>query len=318
MATNAQHILETIHMLDEERLDIRTVTMGISLLDCIDADGATARRKIYDRIATRAERLVDVASGIEAELGIPIINKRFSVTPISLVAAASGETDYLEFARTLDAAAHTVGIDFVGGFSALVEKGTTTSDETLMASIPEALAATELVCSSVNIGTTRAGINMSAVREMGSVVKRTAELTADSGGLGAAKLVVFANAVGDNPFMAGAFHGVEETDCCVSVGVSGPGVVKRALERVRGASFDTVAETIKKAAFKVTRMGQLVGTTAAERLGVDFGIVDLWPPPPRWATPWPGSWRRWAWSAWGRRAPPPPWPCSTTPSKRAG
>jgi uncharacterized protein (UPF0210 family) len=275
MTTTSQHILETIHMLDEERLDIRTVTMGISLLDCIAGDGTTTRRRIYDRITTRAGRLVETADRIGAELGIPIINKRVSVTPMSLVAAASGESDYLEFARTLDAAAHTVGIDFIGGFSALVEKGSTASDRTLMASIPEALADTELVCSSVNIGSTRAGINMTAVAEMGRVVKRTAELTADTGGLGAAKLVVFANAVGDNPFMAGAFHGVEETDCCVSVGVSGPGVVKRALEAVRGEPFDVVAETIKKAAFKVTRMGQLVGTTAAERLGVDFGIVDL-------------------------------------------
>ncbi|MCI1662827.1 MAG: PFL family protein [Actinomyces sp.] len=272
-----QGILDTIRMLEEDRLDIRTVTMGISLLDCLDSDGPAARRKVYDRITSRAEHLVETCRRIEAELGIPIINKRVAVTPIALVAGASreGAAGCVEFARTLDRAAREVGIDFLGGYSALVDAGATEADRALMDSIPEALAATDLVCSSVNIGSTRAGINMSAVAEMGRVVTRTAAATADAGGLGAAKLVVFANAVGDNPFMAGAFHGVEQTDCVVSVGVSGPGVVKRAVEKVQGAPFDEVAETIKKAAFQVTRMGQLVGTTAAERLGVDFGIVDL-------------------------------------------
>ncbi|WP_084648179.1 PFL family protein [Acidipropionibacterium thoenii] len=271
----AKNILETIRMIEEERLDIRTVTMGISLLDCIDSDGQVCRRKIYDRITTRAQDLVATCQGIEAELGIPIINKRITVTPISLVAAASGEDDYLPFALTLDAAAKEVGVDFLGGFTALVDKGRTHSDKVLIDSIPQALAATEYVCSSVNIGSSRAGINMSAVAAMGRAIKQSAELTASIAGLGAAKLVVFANAVGDNPFMAGGFHGIGEADCCVSVGVSGPGVIKRAVEKVPGRSFGTVAETIKKAAFKVTRMGQLVGTMAAERLDVPFGIVDL-------------------------------------------
>lgn len=270
-----KNILETIHMIEDERLDIRTVTMGISLLDCIDSDGEVARRKIYDRITTRARDLVQTCQGIETELGIPIINKRITVTPISLIAAASGEHDYVPFARTLDAAAKEVGVDFLGGFTALVDKSRTHSDKVLVDSIPQALAETDYVCSSVNIGSSRAGINMSAVADMGRAIKRSAELTADAGGLGAAKLVVFANAVGDNPFMAGGFHGVGEADCCVSVGVSGPGVIARALKKVPGGSFGTVAETIKKAAFKVTRMGQLVGTMAAARLGVPFGIVDL-------------------------------------------
>lgn len=271
----AKNILETISMIEDERLDIRTVTMGISLLDCIDSDGPTARRKIYDRITGKARDLVATCQAIETELGIPIINKRITVTPISLVAAAADEEDHVAFARTLDAAAKEVGVDFLGGFTALTEKGRTHSDKTLIRSIPQALSETDYVCSSVNIGSSRAGINMSAVAEMGRAIKRTADLTADTGGLGAAKLVVFANAVGDNPFMAGGFHGVGEADCCVSVGVSGPGVVARALQKVRGQSLGTVSETVKKAAFKVTRMGQLVGTMAAERLGVPFGIVDL-------------------------------------------
>lgn len=274
MDTNA-NILETIQMIEEDKLDIRTVTMGISLLDCIDADGDRARRKIYDKITGYAKNLVSVARGIEAELGIPIINKRISVTPISLIAGASGETDYTEFARTLDQAARAVGIDFIGGFSALVDKGQSPADRTLMESIPSALAETDVVCSSVDIGSSRAGINMTAVRHMGEAIRRTADLTAENHGAGCAKLVVFANAVSDNPFMAGAFHGVQEADCVVSVGVSGPGVVKRALEKIPGESLDVCAETIKKAAFKITRVGQLVGTLAAQRLGVDFGIVDL-------------------------------------------
>uniref|UniRef100_UPI0035CD3636 PFL family protein n=1 Tax=Rothia terrae TaxID=396015 RepID=UPI0035CD3636 len=275
MTDSNANILETIQMIEEDKLDIRTVTMGISLLDCADSDGEKARQKIYDKITSRAEKLVEVCAGIEAELGIPIINKRISVTPIALVAGASSDTDYVEFAKTLDAAAKAVDVNFIGGFSALVDKGATPADEILMSSIPRALCETDVVCSSVNIGSSRAGINMSAVKRMGEVIRETADLSADQHGFGCSKLVVFANAVSDNPFMAGAFHGVQEADTVISVGVSGPGVIKRALEKVRGESFDECAEAIKKAAFKVTRMGQLVGTMAAKRLGVEFGIVDL-------------------------------------------
>lgn len=270
-----ENILETIQMISEDKLDIRTVTMGISLLDCADSDGEKAREKIYNKITHYAKDLVAVAREIEQELGVPIVNKRISVTPIALIAGASSDKDYVAFAKTLDAAAKKVGVDFIGGFSALVEKGYTKGDRILIESIPHALSETELVCASVNIGSTKAGINMDAVAQMGQVMKQTAELTADMGGLGAAKLVVFANAVDDNPFMAGAFHGVGEADVVIHVGVSGPGVVKRALEKVKDKPFDIVAETIKIAAFKITRMGQLVGTLAAERLGVPFGIVDL-------------------------------------------
>lgn len=271
----AKNILDTIRMVEEDKLDVRTVTMGISLLDCADSSGEVARRRIYDRITTAAADLISTAEAVEAEFGVPITNKRLAITPISLVAAASNENDYVEFARTLDRAAKEVGVDFVGGFSALVEKGRTRSDHVLLRSIPEALAETDLVCSSVNIGSSRAGINMSAVAQMGQVVVDAAQATAAQAGLGAAKLVVFANAVGDNPFMAGAFHGVEQPDTCISVGISGPGVIKRALEKVRGADFGTTAEAIKKSAFQITRMGQLVGNTVAQRLGVKFGIVDL-------------------------------------------
>ncbi|MDN6428862.1 MAG: PFL family protein [Propionibacterium sp.] len=271
----ARGVLDTNRMIDNDCLDIRTVTMGISLLDCAESDGGASRRRIYDKICSRAEHLVETADWIQDQLGVPIINKRISVTPISLVAAASGEDDYVEYARVLERSASEVGVDFIGGFSALVDRGTTRSDEVLMESIPDALHETGIVCSSVNVGSSRAGINMSAVRDMGEVIKRTAEATAADGGIGAAKLVVFANAVGDNPFMAGAFHGVEMPETCVSVGISGPGVVRSSLESVRGESFDVVAEVIKKAAFKITRLGQLVGSTAAQRLGVDFGIVDL-------------------------------------------
>lgn len=267
------NILETLRMIEEEKLDIRTVTMGVSLLECADPDGARARGKIYDKIVRHAQRLVEVTDGIQAELGIPIVNKRLSVTPIGLVAGASA--DHVAFARTLDAAAAAVGVDFVGGFSALVAKGTTPGERALIDSIPEALATTETVCASVDVGSTRAGINLDAVARMGEVIRETADRTADRHGFGCAKLVVFANAVPDNPFMAGAFHGVEEPDVEVHVGISGPGVVKRALEEVRGAPLDVVAETVKKAAFKITRAGQLVGVLAAERLGVPFGIVDL-------------------------------------------
>ena len=270
-----RQILETIKMIEEEKLDIRTITMGISLLDCIDSDGARARQKIYDKITRLAGNLVNVGEAISSEFGIPIINKRISVTPISLIAGASDDKDYVEFAKTLDAAAKAVGVNFIGGFSALVQKGFHKGDQILIDSIPQALAQTERVCASVNVGSTQTGINMDAVKRMGEVIKQAAELTADNNSMACAKLVVFANAVEDNPFMAGAFHGVGEADCVINVGVSGPGVVKRALEKVKGQSFDVVAETIKKTAFKITRMGQLVGKEASERLGVQFGIVDL-------------------------------------------
>ncbi|MDU6363354.1 MAG: PFL family protein [Clostridium sp.] len=272
---NSNNILETIKMIEEEKLDIRTITMGISLLDCIDSDGDKAREKIYNKIVSSAKDLVKVGKEIENEFGIPIVNKRISVTPISIIAGATDETDYVKFAQTLDKAAETLGVDFIGGFSALVQKGYTKGDKILISSIPEALAKTSKVCSSVNVGSSRSGINMDAVREMGEVIKKTAEYTKDTKGFGCAKLVVFCNAVEDNPFMAGAFHGVGEADKVISVGVSGPGVVQRALEKVKGESFDVVAETIKKTAFKITRMGQLVAKEASERLGVPFGIVDL-------------------------------------------
>lgn len=270
-----KQILETIKMIEEEKLDIRTITMGISLLDCIDSDGEKARQKIFEKITRLAKNLVKVGDEITSEFGIPIINKRISVTPISLIAGASDDKDYVEFAKTLDAAAKAVGVNFIGGFSALVQKGYHKGDEILINSIPQALAQTERVCSSVNVGSTQTGINMDAVKQMGQIIKQAASLTANNSSMACAKLVVFANAVEDNPFMAGAFHGVGEADCVINVGVSGPGVVKRALEKVKGQSFDVVAETIKKTAFKITRMGQLVGKEASERLGVKFGIVDL-------------------------------------------
>ncbi|WEV60834.1 PFL family protein [Streptococcaceae bacterium ESL0729] len=269
----ANQILETIRMVDEENLDIRTITMGISLLDCMDPDVDAACEKIYQKITTKAKNLVKVGEDIELEYGIPIINKRISVTPIAIVASASKATseECIKFAKTLDRAAKEVGVNFIGGYSALVEKGYQGSDLELIKSIPQALAQTDYVCSSVNIGSTKAGINMDAVKLMGQTVKETAEAS----DMGCAKLVVFANAVEDNPFMAGAFHGVGEADCEINVGVSGPGVVKKALEKVKGQSFDVVAETVKKTAFKITRMGQMVGRIASDRLGVPFGIVDL-------------------------------------------
>ena len=272
---NASDIRQTLDMIDHQHLDIRTITMGISLRNCADRDPAAACRRIYDKVCACAERLVPVGEAIERELGIPIVNKRISVTPVSMVAESSDTEDYVPFAQTLDRAAKTCGVNFVGGFSALVQKGFTHGDRRLLNAIPEALATTDLVCSSVNVGSTRAGINMDAVAEMGRVVKRTAERTADRGGFGCAKLVVFCNAVEDNPFMAGAFHGVGEPECEINVGVSGPGVVHHALEAVRGRPFDEVAETVKKTAFRVTRMGQLVAQEASRRLGVPFGIVDL-------------------------------------------
>ncbi|MFC6171486.1 PFL family protein [Loigolactobacillus jiayinensis] len=264
-------ILETIRMIDEENLDIRTITMGISLLDCIDPDIQRACDKIYQKITTKAAHLVEVATAIEAEYGVPIIHKRIAVTPISIIGAATDATDYLPFAQALDRAAKKVGINFIGGFSALVQKGYQKGDEILIHSLPQALSQTEFVCGSVNVGSSKSGINMDAVRDMGEAVKAAAALSP----LAPAKLVVFANAVEDNPFMAGAFHGVGEADVVINVGVSGPGVVKRALEKVKGEPFDVVAETIKKTAFKITRVGQLVGHIAAERLEVPFGIVDL-------------------------------------------
>lgn len=268
---NSQQIYETSHMISNENLDVRTITMGISLLDCIDSDSTVACQKIYDKITTKAKNLVKVGQQIEAEYGIPIANKRVTVTPISLIAAASQDHDYVKYAKTLDKAAKTLGIDFIGGYSALVQKGYQTGDRTLIASLPEALAETDFVCASVNVGSTRSGINMDAVAQMGEVVVAGSKLDMMTN----AKLVIFCNAVEDNPFMAGGFHGVGEPDVVINVGVSGPGVIKTALEKVKGESMDVVAETIKKTSFKVTRMGQLVGTVAAERLGVQFGIVDL-------------------------------------------
>lgn len=272
---NTNNILETIKMIEEEKLDIRTITMGISLLDCIDADGDKAREKIYNKIMRCAKDLVKVGNEIEAEFGIPIVNKRISVTPISLIAGATDEENYVKFAEVLDKAANDLGVNFIGGFSALVHKGYSKGDRILIKSIPQALKSTSKVCASVNIGSTRSGINMDAVKEMGEIIKECADLTANENAIACAKLVVFANAVEDNPFMAGAFHGVGEADTVINVGVSGPGVVQRALEKVKGESFDVVAETIKKTAFKITRIGQLVANEASKRLGVSFGIVDL-------------------------------------------
>ena len=272
---NSNEILDTIRMIDQQHLDVRTVTMGISLLDCCDADPQRACGKIYDKITRSARDLVKTGEAIEGEFGIPIVNKRISVTPIALVAGASETEDYVPFAKALDAARAETGVNFIGGFSALVQKGMTRADERLIAAIPRALAETELVCASVNVGSTKAGINMDAVARMGQVIKDTAARTADRGGFGCAKLVVFCNAVEDNPFMAGAFHGVSEADRVINVGVSGPGVVHHALQAVKGAPFDVVAETVKKTAFRVTRMGQLVAQEASRRLGVPFGIVDL-------------------------------------------
>lgn len=268
-------VIETIKMIQEEKLDIRTITMGISLMDCCDPDAGEACRKIYDKITGLASNLVRVGEDIEREYGIPIINKRISVTPIALVAGSSGGEDYVMFARAMEKAADEVGVNFIGGFSALVHKGYTTGDRRLIHSIPEALSTTRKVCSSVNVATTKAGINMDAVREMGLIIKEAARLTAAQGGLACAKLVVFANVPEDNPFMAGAFHGIGEPECVINVGVSGPGAIKSALEEVKGADFGVVAETIKKKAFKITRMGQLVAREASRRLGVSFGIVDL-------------------------------------------
>ena len=273
---NSFDILETIKMIEDEHLDIRTITMGISLLDCITGDINTTCDKVYDKITRKAEHLVETGEQIEAELGIPIIHKRISVTPIAMIGAATDATSYVPLAQTLDRAAAACGVNFVGGFSALVQKGFAKGDEILIRSIPEALATTDLVCSSVNVASTKAGTNLDAIRMMGEVIRQTAELTADRQCIGAGKLVVFANAVEDNPFMAGAFHGVGEADCVLNVGVSGPGVVHSAIQRAgTECSMNEIADIIKKTAFKITRMGQLVGSIASERLNVPFGIVDL-------------------------------------------
>ena len=272
---NQSDILQTLDMIDQQHLDIRTVTMGISLRGCADPDIRACARKIYDQICRKAQNLVATGCAIESEYGIPIVNKRISVTPVSLVAESCQSADYAILARALDRAAKECGVNFIGGYSALVHKGCTPGDSRLIASLPEALSTTELVCSSINVATTKAGINMDAVAQMGHVIKETARRTADADGIGCAKLVVFANAVEDNPFMAGAFHGVGEPECVINVGVSGPGVVHSALKAVRGQPFDVVADTIKRTAFRVTRMGQMVAQAASARLGVPFGVVDL-------------------------------------------
>ena len=268
-------VQETIQMISEANLDVRTITMGISLLDCADDDCELFCRKVYDKIAQRAERLVRVGDEISKEYGVPVVNKRISVTPIAIAASGCRCEDYVAVAHALDRAAGTVGVNFIGGFSALVHKGMTPEDRKLLASIPQALAETERVCSSVNVASTRSGINMDAVNTVGRLIRETAMTTRDRDSIGCAKFVVFCNAVEDNPFMAGAFHGVGEGDCAINVGVSGPGVVKRALESVRGADFETLCETVKRTAFKITRVGQLVAQEASRRLGVPFGIIDL-------------------------------------------
>ena len=274
---NIFEVNETSKMIEQENLDLRTITMGISLLDCIDSDLQQVNRKIYDKITTLARNLVKTGDEISGEYGIPVVNKRISVTPIALVggAACKAPEDFVTLAETLDRAAKEVGVNFIGGYSALVSKGMTKADEMLIRSIPEALAATERVCSSINLGSSKTGINMDAVKLMGEIVLATAQATREQDSLGCAKLVVFCNAPDDNPFMAGAFHGVTEADAIINVGVSGPGVVKTALEKVRGKDFEVLCETIKKTAFKVTRVGQLVAQEASKRLGIPFGIVDL-------------------------------------------
>lgn len=274
---NIEEVIETNKMIEQENLDVRTITLGISLLDCADNNLEEVNRKIYEKITAVAKDLVVTGKAIEREYGIPIVNKRISVTPISLVGAAACKCpeDYVTIAQTLDRAAHNVGVNFIGGYSALVSKGMTTSDQNLIKSIPKALAVTERVCSSVNVGSTKTGIDMDAVKLLGEIILETAEQTKERDSLGCAKLVVFCNAPDDNPFMAGAFHGITEGDAIINVGVSGPGVVKKALESVRGADFGTLCETIKTTAFKITRVGQLVAQEASKRLNIPFGIIDL-------------------------------------------
>ncbi|MDD3181775.1 MAG: PFL family protein [Alphaproteobacteria bacterium] len=271
----ADNIFETNRMIAENKLDVRTITMGISLRDCAHPDLKVFCTNVYDKITKMAEHLVTVGKDIEATYGVPIVNRRIAITPIAIAADACKTDSYVPIAEVLESAAKAIGIDFIGGFSALIEGGCTRGDATLLASIPEAMAKTERVCSSVGIGSTKAGLNMNAVRKMGEIIKQTAALTADRDAVGCAKLVVFCNTVENNPFMAGAFHGITQGDCAIHVGVSGPGVVKRALESVRGESFDVVAETIKRTAFKITRVGQLVAQEAARRLGAPLGIIDL-------------------------------------------
>ena len=274
---NVTEVIETNEMIEKENLDVRTITLGISLMDCISSDLDTLNKNIYNKIYDAAKDLVKTGEQISREFGIPIVNKRISVTPIALVGGAACKTkeDFASIAQTLDKVAREVGVNFIGGYSALVSKGMTSADRLLIESIPLALSTTDVVCSSINVGSTRTGINMDAVRLMGTIVKKTAEATKENDSLGCAKLVIFCNAPDDNPFMAGAFHGVTEADKIINVGVSGPGVVKTALEKVRGENFEVLCETIKKTAFKVTRVGQLVAKEASERLGVPFGIIDL-------------------------------------------
>ena len=272
---STSEILETIHMISEENLDIRTTTMGISLRDCADSDVDKASQKIYDKITRLAENLVSTGDKISKEFGIPIINKRISVTPISIIGESCEKKDYVKLAKALDRAAKAVGINFIGGYSALVQKGMTVGDEAFLRSIPEALSVTDLVCSSVNVGSSKAGINMDAVRLLGQIIKETAQLTKDSDGLGCAKFVAFCNAVEDNPFMAGAFHGVGEREVVLNIGVSGPGVVLNAIKGKENLSFGELSNAIKNMAFKITRSGEMVGRIAAERLGIPFGIIDL-------------------------------------------
>ncbi len=275
--TNIWEVHETNKMIEQENLDVRTITLGISLMDCIDSDLEKLNQNIYNKITTVAKNLVAVGAEIERNYCIPIVNKRISVTPIALIGSAACKCpeDFVTIAKTLDAAAKEVGVNFIGGYSALVSKGMTTGDENLIRSIPEALKSTEVVCSSINLGSTKTGINMDAVKLMGEIIKETAELTKDNDSMGCSKLVVFCNAPDDNPFMAGAFHGVTEADAIINVGVSGPGVVKTALSKVRGENFEVLCETIKKTAFKITRVGQLVAQEASKRLGIPFGIIDL-------------------------------------------
>ena len=272
---NINEVVETNQMILEDNLDVRTITMGISLLDCASTDLKTFNQKIYDKITQSAEHLVKVGEDISKEYGIPIVNKRISVTPIALAAASTGAADYVSIARAMDRAAKEVGVNFIGGYSALVHKGTTYSDQVLINSIPEALSITDNVCSSINVGSTKTGINMDAVRDIGEMIKKTSYLTRDRDSIGCAKFVVFCNAPDDNPFMAGAFHGVSEADKIINVGVSGPGVVNKALEACKGTDFEHLCETIKKTAFKITRVGQLVAKEASRRLDVPFGIIDL-------------------------------------------
>ena len=308
---NMFEVIETNNMIEHEKLDVRTITMGISLLDCCDSDLDALNKKIYHKITTTARDLVSTGEAISRDFGIPIVNKRISVTPIALVGGCACQTpeDFVTIAQTLDRAAKEVGVNFLGGYSALVSKGMTKADQNLIRSIPKALAVTERVCSSVNVGSTKTGLNMDAVNLMGQMIKETALATKEQDSLGCAKLVVFCNAPDDNPFMAGAFHGVTEADAIINVGVSGPGVVKVALEQVRGENFEVLCETIKKTAFKITRVGQLVAQEASRRLGIPFGIIDLSLAP----TPAVGDSVAEileAWSGWERRGPRRPLPCS--------